>query len=893
MPKKVDLRVVHCSGADEGHSAKELEVHSPTTSGWQSSRFCLYPQEIVLQISKVQPLRVRKLQVLSHQYLVATRIEVFVGRVPSGQPVSLLTCKYKRLGYVGLSDNESTQFKARELKSIHLDAEGQFIKLLVHKNYVNRYNLYNQVGLVAVNVIADVPEIVPADPHDPDPIKGIDSIVDSYMKPESQFSGDPIWGKINRPEYVSPLDDLAFDMYQDPETANLIRKLEAKKKEAVQQERYDFAKKLKVVISELYKAGEKLGKYEVEKKRAVEQEDYDHAQEKKREIDEFRLYVYRQLDISALLELDGSYNQQPPLHITSPPLPPLVSQRTPPPVQQAERRSPPIRPAQTYTSPEPTRQDFTSPIAVDQSQNEDRPLPALKNKSLEQEEPIPEEPVTAKTGDGPEPLKENDLRTAGMAVDVFGEHLVQCAFSKQWNFRQEAMEMLEQEMTSSSPDLTSDKEPRNVVRATVILLKKGIKEKVLTVFTPCLGVLRALLHAYIPHHRIGKAEISHVVEKTVPALLVKSGETTPRTRDAAIEMILEMAAYKDVKGLGVIADLVTQPTKSKQAPWRLLKSRLEIIDKLLPVLDVESGQAGCLSLEAVMHVAVPALDHNNGEVRDAAVKLIFELYKKVKDPVKGFLPNDEPATRKNPLYRSIFDGFDHIDGKPTESERRAQAKIERQNAEKHKQAEIEALQAQLQALREMAGEDKSQATSKDKSDKKKKAEEPALDMDKMCIFCGEQNESFTEDMLDLHYWKSCPMLNRCEHCSQVVEVSGFNDHLLTECDAKDRNAQCPRCKEVMLKVDLDDHLVQAGCTARGKDAAICPLCKTKIGSEEEAWRNHLMENCKANKARLQQQQASKAPSRASLRSNRGRGGGKITPSLRGVGRGRKGATPRQ
>ncbi|EDO36321.1 predicted protein, partial [Nematostella vectensis] len=192
MPKKVDLRVVHCSGADEGHSAKELEVHSPTTSGWQSSR------------------------------------------------------------YVGLSDNESTQFKARELKSIHLDAEGQFIKLLVHKNYVNRYNLYNQVGLVAVNVIADVPEIVPADPHDPDPVK-------------SQFSGDPIWGKINRPEYVSPLDDLAFDMYQDPETANLIRKLEAKKKEAVRQERYDFAKKLKVVISELYKAGEKLGKYEVEK----------------------------------------------------------------------------------------------------------------------------------------------------------------------------------------------------------------------------------------------------------------------------------------------------------------------------------------------------------------------------------------------------------------------------------------------------------------------------------------------------------------------------------------------------------------------------------------------------------------------------------------------------
>lgn len=37
----------------------------------------------------------------------------------------------------------------------------------------------------------------------------------------------------------------------------------------------------------------------------------------------------------------------------------------------------------------------------------------------------------------------------------------------------------------------------------------------------------------------------------------------------------------------------------------------------------------------------------------------------------------------------------------------------------------------------------------------------------LCIFCGERNESFTEEGLDLHYWKRCPMLTRCEHCKQV------------------------------------------------------------------------------------------------------------------------------
>jgi hypothetical protein len=36
-----------------------------------------------------------------------------------------------------------------------------------------------------------------------------------------------------RPDYISPLDDLAFDMYQDPEIAQIIRKLEKKKQEAV------------------------------------------------------------------------------------------------------------------------------------------------------------------------------------------------------------------------------------------------------------------------------------------------------------------------------------------------------------------------------------------------------------------------------------------------------------------------------------------------------------------------------------------------------------------------------------------------------------------------------------------------------------------------------------
>lgn len=54
-------------------------------------------------------------------------------------------------------------------------------------------------------------------------------------------------------DLISPLDDLAFDMYQDPEVAQIIRKLDEKKHDAVRHEHYDHAKKLKQAIADLQK----------------------------------------------------------------------------------------------------------------------------------------------------------------------------------------------------------------------------------------------------------------------------------------------------------------------------------------------------------------------------------------------------------------------------------------------------------------------------------------------------------------------------------------------------------------------------------------------------------------------------------------------------------------
>lgn len=93
-----------------------------------------------------------------------------------------------------------------------------FLKIVLHKNHVNRSNLYNQVGIVAINVIGT----------DKDSMH-----VDELVK-NSNYDADPsVVAAINRPDYVSPLDDLAFAMYQDPEISQIIRALDKKKTEFV------------------------------------------------------------------------------------------------------------------------------------------------------------------------------------------------------------------------------------------------------------------------------------------------------------------------------------------------------------------------------------------------------------------------------------------------------------------------------------------------------------------------------------------------------------------------------------------------------------------------------------------------------------------------------------
>ncbi|XP_059944839.1 centrosomal protein of 104 kDa isoform X2 [Mesoplodon densirostris] len=812
MPHKIGFVVLSSSGHEDGFSARELMIHAPTVSGWRSPRFCQFPQEIVLQM--VERCRIRKLQLLAHQYMISSKIEFYVSESLPEYFTPYQAERFRRLGYVSLCDNEKTGCKARELKSVYVDAVGQFLKLIFHQNHINKYNVYNQVALVAVNIIGD-----PADFSDESNITSREKLIDHYLGHNTE---DPaLEGTCSgKSDYISPLDDLAFDMYQDPEVAQIIRRLDERKREAAQRERYDDAKTLKQAIADLQKI--------------------------RRPLD---------LPLQSLVRSNSPHHQQPALSLPQPEERGTENWFADPFLQEEPSSHPlDISPQHCVVNRSPPTTDPPPEAHLESLPYDERPLPATRKQpgavatEPEKRDTDSGEPPRAGTVGEPEPLTEKALHEASSAVDVLGEALVAGAYSKTWSHREDALLALYKQLMDA-PAATPKEDLKSTLRAAVFLIRRAIRDIVTPVFQASLKLLKMLITQYIPKHKLGKLETTHCVERTIPVLLTRTGDSSARLRVIASNFIQEMALFKEVKSLQLIPSYLVQPLKANSSA-HLAMSQMALLARLLRDLGTE-GMG--FTVDSVMRFAVQALEHREHKVRDSAVRMILDLYAQHRALVLECLPPEESATRRSVLYKTLFEGFATIDGRPTDAEIRAQKRAATEEAEKRKKEEIKTLQGQLAALKEMQAEvqekESEAAKAKNQDTQGRKAAPPNAPeipdnhyLDNLCIFCGERSDSFTEEGLDLHYWKHCLMLTRCDYCKQVVEISSLTEHLLTECDKKDGFGECYRCSEAILKEELPRHIKTRDCNpAKAKKLANrCPLCHKNFTPGEEAWKAHLM-----------------------------------------------------
>ncbi|KAG5188043.1 hypothetical protein JKP88DRAFT_269553 [Tribonema minus] len=347
-------------------------VQSPHTKGWQSPQFCDYPQELGVALEGT--CRLAQVQILSHQSKIATQIELFIGRGSDYE-----AAQWRRLGYLSLNSNERSKYMARELKSVYIDATGDFLRLMVHRCYINELNLFNQVGIVALNLLGDPAQARGA------PLPLVCTSLSRACHRRTLTPFPPSTFGVNRRRRGSrrsDLSDLSFSMNLDTATAQRVREVAAAKERAVAAEDYDAAKALKVMEGELRDLGVQLAQLEVAKLQAVEEEDYDTAKQLKQEAEDLRSVVQAKLE-------SAEFQRRP--------------------AQQQQRSAPTPRP------PQPEEEVFAGG---------EHPLRGVPNLG---DLPVPE----------PLLLKVDSSEVQGL-IAVLGEYVARCLYSRAWTLREAA-----------------------------------------------------------------------------------------------------------------------------------------------------------------------------------------------------------------------------------------------------------------------------------------------------------------------------------------------------------------------------------------------------------------------------------------------------------------------
>ncbi|XP_074035706.1 centrosomal protein of 104 kDa isoform X2 [Leptinotarsa decemlineata] len=884
MPKKVEFSVIQATSEDPKYRYTELNTHGPIVKGWQSEKNCNYPQELILQLEKRCILN--KIQILAHQFLIPAKVELFLSNEDSNTvDESATNINWEYLGYITLSTNESTDFKSRELKSANVPKnQVTFVKMNLHHNHFNSHNKFNQVSLIAVNMLG----------------MDLESRRLSVAEKDDEAKVSDI---MNNPEYISPYDDLAFLMYVDVDIARIIKEMELKKHLAVINERFEYARKLKNAMGKLRVAGEKLGKYELEKRHAIEIEDYERARHKKNQMDQFRNEIYEEIRVEQLMERNGVCPKNDECsdgadninkNLLSPVLPKTSSdKRASSPNQLNHSQVSPLHMAR-HQSPKTGSPSTGSPtnnqsrgsikrrnksagatVKSTYEMYEEKPLPALRHSQTNE---FLRECQLDADYKIPSKLTEREKKQAAMPILVFGNDIVEKFYSKHYCDKEEGLNKLKEELLSY--DASKIHAPNKTARGAIFLLHRALRDKVFSVYSLANEVIRLFFVQFVPG-RVASAEVARSVDKLLPELLTKSGDTSQRINQMAVHTILTMADCKNVRELHIIPVHLSRPVSSGTHP-RLALSRAEMVEQLIINHGISMDKQSGLTCRILSEFGSSGLHHPAEAVRKVSERILVLVYKVNPRLVRKQLPPDDDITRRNLLYRQLFHEFDRIDLQrkkeildknklleaitPTNANCLSPEPVQNHNG-KHEQSkdnistdpkpvsdsifqfEVSSQQRSFALAKSLSGSN-IQANSNNGVNGQSSSSASGISTpsnnsqkdedEKHCIFCNHPETSIlsVSNSMNSHYWRSCPMLVRCKNCSQVIEVSTLTEHLLAECEQRERYTQCSQCSEAVKTENYERH--RGECKELSESCNRCPLCHENLELEDNCWKIHLM-----------------------------------------------------
>ena len=425
----------------------------------------------------------------------------------------------------------------------------------------------------------------------------------------------------------------------------------------------------------------------------------------------------------------------------------------------------------------------------------------------------------------------------GLLIELFGDEVVGQLHSKTWSLRQAAVNAIADTLPSLGV------EPRQAAAACVRVLNKTAADKMVQVFlasTPLLALLCQLSAAAGTPRAALLADAQPVLE----AWREKLHDANARARTQTADALLAASDASQLGAAAVAAVLVEKVDPKKGSSSQLWLSRLGLLLRVI----AEHGDELRDKLPAAIELIKGALDHRDQAVRAKATEVACAAYPLLADltAVQRILwPGMKSGKGKPVWYDALMAALDEAmptSGAPSRSgsvapsaaggaaSRSPPASSATGSAPPSRQKSPTPPQAPppVPAPAPAATGAPPAAEAAGEEGEGEYEDDPFT-----CQFCGLYDPSFTEEKLDMHFWKDCPLLTSCRQCDQVIEVQVLNEHLRDECE----------------RVHGGDAYKPPLGTA---DFSGCPLCMQPLPDTPEAWQHHLIEVCVANERRQQQ-----------------------------------------
>ena len=856
--QKIPFRIVHVSSEDEGYSARELLSRTPFSRGWLSSRFCNYPQEILIEFPK--PIKMREIQFLSHQYSIATKIEIFI-LPPQSE-------KFKKIGYLNLDSNERSNFQARELKTVYTDYFCIRVKFNLLRCYSNSLNIYSQVGLIAISILGEYPNI-------------------------NNLGNNNI--------NIENLDKLEDEMMYDPVTLKRLKELYRAKKKAVELEDFDEAKRIKIAIDSLKSVSQSLIQLEERKKIAIKNDDFDAAKLIKYEIEKLRNAVAganinetnRKLAREQYMNNNNNNQMQLPKGF------PINDDKTRMFNTANQNDYQPINNEYEMENDEDIyriRNNINQGYQLKEPENIEKRNEFQNNNknnniNINQEEQIPIQEQVQDTSDpfnkgskgvidvdnqkvggiglnfsemveaqlkkagggggntnsiggdiSDEQLNAESYKYAEPLIPVLTFPLIKLLFAQQWKNKELGFQQLNKEIKNYPNSMVfGSKSPEEVVVACLGACAYVLKSNISQALLAAMDVINNLFNKFSNIKPDGTltSDFDKYVHDCIRLLIDHIGDPNIKLKERLENTLLEFGNYSIIGNRILFEQIISgQVKKNLVNSKNHLSGRYNFLHRLIQNFGYNENE---VPLETIMNYAIKGYTNPQVAVRDAALNLIVILYKFAGGKIRPFYANLRPAQINN-IEDKIAQNDELNDNNNG-------------NNEDYNNNEIEPGDFVYDENNNNINNENDEMVNNSQMLSKEQQNEYNMnndDTEHTCQFCGLFNPNFTSDQIDLHQYKECPMLIPCFKCKQIVEISSLNQHFLNECSQKKQFKQCPRCKEAVLIKDYESHIADKSCNPfkSSNVSNRCPLCHNDITpSGKVGWEIHLLEQMCPNNPR--------------------------------------------